>query len=67
MKESNIMKHLLDKGLEKLISRKLLAWGTATALLLFADLTSPDWVMITCVYIGGQTVVDTVARLKGVK
>jgi hypothetical protein len=61
------MKHLLDKGLEKLISRKLLAWGTATGLLLFADLTSADWVMITCVYIGGQTVVDTVARLKGVK
>ena len=61
------MKHLLDKGLEKLISRKLLAWATATGLLLFADLTSADWVMITCVYIGGQTVVDTVARLKGVK
>jgi hypothetical protein len=61
------MKHLLDKGLEKLISRKLLAWSTATGLLLFADLTSSDWVMITCVYIGGQTVVDTVARLKGVK
>ena len=61
------MKHLLDKGLEKLISRKLMAWSTATGLLLFADLTSSDWVMITCVYIGGQTVVDTVARLKGVK
>jgi hypothetical protein len=61
------MKHLLDKGLEKIISRKLLAWATATGLLLFADLTSADWVMITCVYIGGQTVVDTVARLKGVK
>tara|TARA_R110002020_G_scaffold82416_1_gene204029 strand:+ start:3181 stop:3366 length:186 start_codon:yes stop_codon:yes gene_type:complete len=61
------MRHLLDKGLEKLVSRKLLAWGTATALLLFADLTSADWVMITCVYIGGQTVVDTVARLKGVE
>jgi len=61
------MKHILDKGLNKLVSRKLMAWATATALLLFADLTSPDWVIITCVYIGGQTVVDTVARLKGVK
>jgi len=35
--------------------------------LLFADLTSSDWVIITTVYIGGQTVVDTVARLRGVK
>jgi hypothetical protein len=61
------MRHLVDKGLEKIVSRKLLAWATATILLLFADLTSSDWVMITCVYIGGQTVVDTVARLKGVK
>jgi len=61
------MRHLLDKGLNKLVSRKLLAWTTATALLLFADLTSGDWVIITAVYIGGQTVVDTVARLKGVK
>jgi hypothetical protein len=59
------MKHLLDKGLNKLVSRKLLAWTTATALLLFADLASGDWVIITTVYIGGQTVVDTVAKLRG--
>jgi len=59
------MRHIVDKGLQKLVSRKLLAWTTATCLLLFADLTSADWVIITCVYIGGQTVVDTVARLKG--
>ena len=61
------MRHVLDKGLNKLISRKLLAWVTATGLLAFADLASGDWVIITCVYIGGQTVVDTVARLRGVK
>ena len=61
------MRHVLDKGLDKLVSRKLLAWATATSLLLFADLASSDWVIITCVYIGGQTVVDTVARLRGVK
>ena len=59
------MKHILDKGLNKLISRKLLAWTTATGLLAFADLESADWVIITCVYIGGQTVIDAVAKLKG--
>tara|TARA_R110002020_G_scaffold473095_2_gene701886 strand:+ start:2063 stop:2248 length:186 start_codon:yes stop_codon:yes gene_type:complete len=61
------MKHLLDKGLNKVVSRKLLAWVTATGLLAFADLASSDWTMITVVYIGTQGVVDTVARLKGVK
>jgi len=61
------MRHIIDKGLNKLVSRKLMAWATATGLLLFADLASGDWVIITCVYIGGQTVVDTVARLRGVK
>ena len=61
------MKHLTDKAFNKLISRKLLAWLTATCLLLFADLTSGDWVIITTVYIGSQTVIDAVAKLRGVK
>ena len=60
------MKHLLDKGLNKIISLKLLAWVTACLLLGFADLASEDWTMITVVYIGTQGVVDMVARLKGV-
>ncbi|MAF26127.1 hypothetical protein CL634_11245 [bacterium] len=67
VKGDDVMRHLIDKGLQKIVSRKLLAWATATALLLFADLTSSDWVIITTVYIGGQTVVDTVARLRGVE
>ena len=62
-----MMRHILDKGLDKLVSRKLLAWSTATGLLLFADLASADWIIITCVYIGGQTVIDAVAKLKGYK
>jgi len=61
------MKHLLDKGFEKFVSRKLLAWITACFLLGFADLASADWTMITVVYIGTQGVVDMVARLKGVE
>ena len=61
------MRHIIDKGLEKLVSRKLMAWATATGLLLFADLTSSDWVIITTVYIGGQTFIDAVAKLKGYK
>lgn len=60
------MRHIIDRGLGKLVSRKLLAWVTATGLLLFSDLASSDWVIITAVYIGGQTVIDAVAKLKGV-
>lgn len=60
------MIHLIDKGLNKIVSRKLLAWATACVLLGFADLASEDWTMITVVYIGTQGVVDMVARLKGV-
>ena len=61
------MRHLIDKGLNKIVSRKLLAWATATGLLMFADLASSDWVIITTVYIGGQTIIDAVAKLKGYK
>ena len=63
--ETNRTQHILDRALGKLVSRKLLAWGTATALLLFADLASSDWVIITTVYIGCQTVIDAVTKLKG--
>ncbi len=59
------MRHIIDKGLDKIVSRKLLAWSTATCLLLFSDLQSSDWVIITTVYIGGQTIIDAVAKLKG--
>ena len=60
-----MMKHIIDRGLEKIVSRKLLAWVTATSQLLFADLASSDWVIITTGYIGGQTIIDAVAKLKG--
>ena len=60
-----MMKHIIDRGLEKIVSRKLLAWVTATSLLLFSDLASSDWVIITTVYIGGQPIIDAVAKLKG--
>lgn len=59
-----VFRHGLDRFLEKVISRKLLVWLTATALLAFSDLTSSDWVLISAIYIGGQSVVDIVSKLK---
>ena len=58
-------KGFLDKGLEKFVSRKLLVWVTATGLATTSFLTSEDWVMISALYIGGQSVIDAIVKLKG--
>ena len=55
----------IDKGLEKLVSRKLLVWATASALAAYGFLASGDWVMISALYIGGQSVIDAIAKVKG--
>ena len=60
-----MFKHGLDKVLDKLISRKLLVWLTATGLLAFSDLSSSDWVLISAIYIGSQSVVDIVGKFRG--
>jgi hypothetical protein len=59
-----IFRHGVDRLLDKIISRKLLVWLTATGLLAFSDLQSSDWVLISAIYIGGQSVVDIVSKLK---
>jgi hypothetical protein len=52
------MKELIDGVVGKIMSRKLLAWGTATVLALQGALNSADWVAVTLVYIGSQAAVD---------
>jgi hypothetical protein len=59
-----MFKHSLDKLLGKVVSRKLLVWITATGLLAFSDLESADWVLISAIYIGSQSVVDIVSKFK---
>ena len=51
-------KGILDAAQEKLASRKLLVFLTATGLMTFSDLDSETWGLIAIVYIGGQSVVD---------
>ena len=57
----------LDKLVEKVISRKFLVWLTATGLMVTSGLESGDWVIISALYIGGQTVIDAIAKLKGLE
>jgi hypothetical protein len=51
-------KGMLDAVQGKLISRKLLVFAVATALMYFSDLSSETWGMIAVTYIGGQTAID---------
>jgi len=58
---------LLDWGISKLTSRKLLVWITATALMVVGGLESADWVVISGLYLGGQSVIDAIVKLKGIE
>ena len=53
----------IDALVEKMISRKFLVWLTATGMLATSNVTSEDWVMISAIYIGGQAVIDGIAKL----
>jgi len=50
----------LDTLINKWISRKLFVFLVATVLLWIADLESSDWTLIAVVYLGSQTVLDSV-------
>ena len=54
----------MDKHVERFISRKSLAWGTATYLVATNSLTSSDWVAVTLAYIGSQALVDLAVQWK---
>ncbi len=58
---------LLDKGIEKVTSRKLLVWIAATGLMIWGNLESADWVIISGLYLGGQSVIDAIVKLKGLE
>lgn len=58
------VKAFLDRMTEKIISRKFLAWVTATVLSLNGLLDSEDWVAVTVMYIGSEALVDLAARWK---
>ena len=55
-----MVRQMIDKGLNKLISRKLMVWATATFFMLMetVPLTSEDWVAISLAYIGSQGLAD---------
>ena len=58
------IKSFADKHVERFISRKFLAWLTATGLAVNGSLTSGDWVAVTLAYIGSQALVDLAVQWK---
>ena len=58
------MRHALDKALNKLMSRKLMVWLTATGFMLLdvVPLSSSDWVAISLAYIGIEGLADIATR-----
>jgi len=60
------MRHRVDRILNKILSRKLMVWLTATSFM-FLDqvpLESSDWVAISLAYIGLEGLADIAARWK---
>ena len=58
-------KGVLDAVQEKVVSRKLLVFLTATALFVYAGLDPDTWGMIAMCYIGGQSAIDFAKIWKG--
>ena len=57
---------VIDQALGKAVSRKLLVFACATALLIWSGLDPDTWAMIAAMYIGGQSVIDVAKVWKGV-
>ena len=60
------MSAAIDKGLSKLVSRKLLVWATATGALFFGVVPAEEWLQVCLLYIGSQAAVDIVTAYKRV-
>jgi hypothetical protein len=58
------IKSFLDAHTERFISRKFLAWLTATGLAATGMLNGDEWVAVTLAYIGTQAVVDAATTWK---
>ena len=61
------MRAKIDQILNKWLSRKLLVFIVSAAALFSGKVDGDSWVIIATAYIGGESVIDAVTRLRGVK
>ena len=55
---ARIKASIIDKGLEKVVSRKLLVWVIATLGVPLGFLSGSEWMQLSMVYIGSQAAMD---------
>tara|TARA_B100001094_G_C18120947_1_gene766812 strand:+ start:681 stop:887 length:207 start_codon:yes stop_codon:yes gene_type:complete len=58
------MKQLLDRNLNKFISRKLMVWLSATGFLCTGYITNEQWVALALAYVGVQGFADIAVKWK---
>ena len=58
------MKGKIDKFLGYFVSKKLSVFIIASFFVGFGMIQSTEWVNISLIYIGGQSVIDAVAKLR---
>jgi hypothetical protein len=58
---------VVDRALHKVVSRKLLVWGTATAAMFMGMVDATNWVDVCMVYIGSEAAANMVMALRGKK
>jgi membrane-associated protease RseP (regulator of RpoE activity) len=58
------MKGKLDKFLGYFVSKKLSVFIVASFFIGFGMIESTEWVNVSLIYIGGQSVIDAVAKLR---
>ena len=58
---------IIDNYLSKFLSRKLLVFTISAIALFTGKITGDSWIIVSTAYIGGETIIDAVTRLKGFK
>ena len=61
--KGDIMKNIVDNGLNKLFSRKLLVWLVGTVALFTGYVDADNWIALAIGYVGVQSVSDIVAQI----
>ena len=59
-------KELIDSYLSKFLSRKLLVFLISAVALFTGKISGDAWIIVSTAYIGGETIIDAVTRLKGI-
>ena len=58
------MNGIIDKVLAWTISKKLTVFLIGTVYLYFDKIDSEQWIILSAIYIGGQTIIDVILKLR---